>query len=506
MRAAQSPEPIVVPDTLQDPNWQVVSGLEDVRSFACAPILVDGELVGFINIDGDRPGALKPEIAHRLHILAQQAGIAIKNARLYEQTRQRAEELKRRVDSLTITQQVYKELGFSFDSKLLLELAFDAILRLTRAEAGYVALSEDGILKVARLYGKYTQSELTRLLKKQDGIIGVAIEERRVQVALPPTPVISAFAGAQAQMALPLYARDGGETDSFYGVMVVETARAEYFTEDRAQLAGLIAGQVAVALQNVRLVETVRERAAELETLYERVSKLEQLKSDMIRIAAHDLKNPLTVVINYMQLLMEGIELDTGNVYPRILQAGQRMLQIIQDFLSLDRIEMAAEQQTTEDFNLCDIVKKAVDEFRERAAQKSQQFEANLPETACIINGDPVQVYEAVTNFISNAVKYTPDGGHITVELAIVDDFARLEVRDTGYGIPEDKQSKLFQPFSRARTRETRDIEGTGLGLHLTKNIVERQGGTIIFHSEYKKGSTFGFQLPLREMATVEDT
>jgi signal transduction histidine kinase len=240
--------------------------------------------------------------------------------------------------------------------------------------------------------------------------------------------------------------------------------------------------------------------------LYERVSQLEQVKSDMIRIAAHDLKNPLGVVSAYLQMLIEPSPrpLNPHDVYPTVRRSTERMMQIIEDFLSLDRIEKAAERQTMEPFDLCQVVARAVDEFTSRAAMKSQQLDSSVPDDTCIVNGDAVQIYEAVTNFIGNAIKYTPENGVIAVSLEFDDQHARFEVRDNGYGVPEAQQEKLFQPFFRAKTGETARIEGTGLGLHLTKNIIERQGGSIIFHSVYGQGSTFGFQLPLYQPRAEE--
>jgi signal transduction histidine kinase len=103
-------------------------------------------------------------------------------------------------------------------------------------------------------------------------------------------------------------------------------------------------------------------------------------------------------------------------------------------------------------------------------------------------------------------VKYTPREGKITVTLKVEKDTAQLRIRDTGYGIPEDQQERLFSPFFRARTNETRFIEGTGLGLHLVKNIIVRHEGEMIFESVYGEGSTFGFDIPLTGKKLLEDT
>jgi signal transduction histidine kinase/PAS domain-containing protein len=496
--AAQTKEPIIVPDVAADPKWKDMLGY--VRSFAGAPILIDNQVAGFINIDSTTPGALKPELTSRLQILAQKAAIAIKNARIYEHMRQQAEELERHVASLTIIQQMYKDINILFTTEHVLEISLDATLRLSLADGVCIILKKEEGLEISRLYGSYPPNGLSTLVEEQSGIIGQVIASGQPVRLLPPTPVISALPGTLAQIGLPLFTHDADGEPVFVGIILLETHRPEQFTDDRLRILGLIADRASLALENVQLIETVEERAKELETLYGRLSQLEQLKSEMIRIAAHDLKNPLNVVLNYLELLTEmpeAIPKDPVEIYRPMLRSARRMNQIIKDFLSLDRIEKVAQEQTREVFDLNTLIAAAKDEFAARAAQKQQILEFALLPAECQVYADPVQLYEAVTNFISNAIKYTGNNGRITITLQRESEAARVEIRDNGYGIPLDKQDKLFQPFYRARTQETQEIEGTGLGLHLTKNIIERQGGELIFHSVYGEGSMFGFRMPL---------
>jgi signal transduction histidine kinase len=155
--------------------------------------------------------------------------------------------------------------------------------------------------------------------------------------------------------------------------------------------------------------------------------------------------------------------------------------------------------------NLREIVDKAYQDHQEFARIKGQNYTVHLPEASVIVAGDAPQLKEAVDNLVSNAIKYTPDEGQVVVRLIQGAGFASIEVEDHGYGIPEEMQEHLFQPFYRARTEETRDIDGTGLGLHLVKNIIERHNGDMIFRSVYGKGSTFGFRLPvLNEIPTSQ--
>jgi PAS domain S-box-containing protein len=240
----------------------------------------------------------------------------------------------------------------------------------------------------------------------------------------------------------------------------------------------------------------------ELSALYDKVSALEKLKTDMIRIAAHDLRNPLGITLSYVGMLKDQPDLtleERMDYLNRIERAALRMRQITTDILSLERIQGGP--QIAQEVDLRQVVERLVDDHRPLSVKKSQTLTVSLPPGPVKVRSDEAQLSEAAANLLSNAIKYTPAEGRIEICLQIEAGRAILEIKDTGFGIPEDRQATLFQPFSRVQTDETRMIDGTGLGLYLVKNIIERQGGKIRFQSIYQKGSTFGFDLPIVESA-----
>jgi signal transduction histidine kinase len=257
--------------------------------------------------------------------------------------------------------------------------------------------------------------------------------------------------------------------------------------------------RVAVALDNARLYDISQTHLGEVKALYHQVSELEQLKTHMIRVAAHDLRSPLGVVSGYIAILQEELG-DQSEQYQMYLKpidrAIQRMQQMSTDILSLERVH-SAQHKEWEPMTLRELVERALLDSRDQATLKQQAFAASIVDSEISMRGDPVQLYEAVTNLIGNAIKYTLVGGSVSVRLDTEDGQAVFEVKDTGIGVPADYQAKLFQPFFRVKTEETRQIDGTGLGLYLVKSIVERHGGTMIFSSVHGQGSTFGFKLPL---------
>jgi PAS domain S-box-containing protein len=246
----------------------------------------------------------------------------------------------------------------------------------------------------------------------------------------------------------------------------------------------------------------LKKRADELAQLYEQVSMLEQYKTDMIRMAAHDLRHPISVALGYAELLNDPEkplnstqEKYVSSIRSSILRANS----MLSDILSLERIEQQALQGIQTQINFHMMLGEIIAQYRDQARQKNQTLfvDVDPDEEPYDILGDAPQLTEAVSNLLVNALKYTPEEGEITIKLTHNGNQMIFEVRDTGPGIPKDRQEKLFRPFYRAKTNETSQFEGTGLGLHLVKNIIERHKGQVFFKSVHGEGSMFGFRIPL---------
>jgi signal transduction histidine kinase len=371
-------------------------------------------------------------------------------------------------------------------------------VRLSHADAGYIAISEDGRWTLAKSLGAYNEKIINAALNDGKGIVGRVIRDQQAEfvpdLASDPDYQII-IPNLQAKMVIPLLSRERG----VIGILNLDTAYPDHFTTQGFEFLKLLTTRIGVAVDNAYLYHKTEEQLLEMQRLYEQVRSLEQIKTDMIRIASHDLRNPLSTIRGYLELLRN--ELAAKNAeseldYVRSIQdSAQRMSNIISDILSLERIEEAALEK--QPFDLRELVRQTHGEHTPQANLKSIELALDIPDAPVQVLGDSVQIHEALANLISNAIKYTPEGGTIQVRLALNDRQAVVEVEDSGYGIPEEMQARLFQPFYRARSKETRHIEGTGLGLHLVKNIIERHSGKMIFHSVYHQGSTFGFELPL---------
>lgn len=256
--------------------------------------------------------------------------------------------------------------------------------------------------------------------------------------------------------------------------------------------------RASLLVRSIRYAIKQQQDKLHLLDLYHQLQELEQLKTDIIRIAAHDLRNPLMVIMNYSRFIEQEPNAPLSPTQQEylgyIIQNAQRMQNIITEILSLERVQMS----NREDFKALDLSELVQMVYTEmEPTRQPVQLSLSTTEEPIWVLGNLSFLREALENLIQNAIKYTPAGKQVQVVIDSRKDEAWFSVCDEGYGIPLEHQAKLFQPFYRVKSKETRSISGTGLGLYLVKNIIKRHGGEIVFESEYGKGSTFGFRLPL---------
>ncbi|MFZ4816537.1 MAG: ATP-binding protein, partial [Phototrophicaceae bacterium] len=424
---------------------------------------------------------------------------ALDRAKTLQQLRQNEADLRNRVTQLDLLRRVDAELTATLNITSVANLALDSAMRLSGAEVGIMALydADNDTLEVILSLGIMPNSPLLAAFVDRQGAVGRVLQSHQaaltVDVRLDPT-ITLAHDQIMADMVIPMQS-----SERLVGLLALQTRRAERFTQEVFEFIGLMTGRIAVSVDNARLYELQRLQLEQMRALYEQVSALEQIKTDMIRIASHDLRNPIGVVRGYAELIInENFQISKERLRNYILAIDKstgRMERITSDILSLQRFEENA--ITVEPVDLVMVARAAFHDQTDSAQNKQQSLLLDIPSVSTNVLGDLGQLHEAVANLISNAIKYTPTAGTIEVSLENDGDAAIFMVADNGYGIPDDMQARLFQPFYRAKTRETAQIEGTGLGLHLVKNIIERHKGRMIFRSRYNEGSVFGFQIPI---------
>lgn len=412
------------------------------------------------------------------------------------------EELSQHIEDLTLLRQIEGEISDNINIDYVLELTLDAAVRLGNATSGFIALYSDdneAQLIPAKMIGDYSVEKVQRVLNQSSTLLAQTIFDQKPRLVqnAPQTPgYVPLLPNTQDLILIPLVYQE-----RLLGLLNLESKIEGRFTRETFQFLRLLTGRIAAMLDNANLYRKTRHQLLEMQTLYNRVSKLEQLKTDMIRIASHDLRSPLTSMKGFLDMLQLDLEnklTDKNKQYFTYIEDGIRqMQQLVSGILSLERIEQMMEQRDSTVFDLVALVRDTFDKHQPMAHRKEQTLALMIQHQPLPVDGDNIQLREAVANLIHNAIKYTPEHGTITVSVEKMEDRAIYRVVDTGYGIAEAQQKNLFKPFFRAKSKETQHIEGTGLGLHLVKNIVERSGGKMLFKSEYGKGSLFGFELPL---------
>jgi PAS domain S-box-containing protein len=409
--------------------------------------------------------------------------------------------LKARLEQLNVLRQVDEEVNGSLKIENVLVAALDAAMRLSRAHAGYIAVLQGEEMRITYWLGKYPPQLTNGPVRYDDGVAGRVLVNQAPEFIRDVTtdPNYKAYIPrTESMMVLPLVSQE-----RLVGMITLETARAATFDDETFEFAQLLANRIAVAVDNARLYEYVTHQLNETQHLYQQVSHLQQMKTDMIRIATHDLKAPLNILMGYVEMLKLDSKLFDpmyAEYFTSMDKAGERMNRIIADILSFERIEQRASGDNFAIVNLSKLIRLAAEELEPYSQSKNQTVTLDVQnDPPVFVRGDDAQLFEAATNLISNAIKYTAETGQIVVGLQRdpVEKVVRFKVVDNGYGIPEDRQPRLFEPFYRAKAAGTEAIEGTGLGLHLVKNVIERHNGAMFFESIYGKGSTFGFNLPL---------
>ncbi len=233
-----------------------------------------------------------------------------------------------------------------------------------------------------------------------------------------------------------------------------------------------------------------------------REKEIDQMKSDFISLVSHELRTPLTSIIGFVSFILDGkagaINDRQRNSLARVQRQSKRLAALINDLLDISRIESGRIQMEQESISILEIVTQRIEEIRPQADEKSIRLALTAPESVPTILGDEARMGQVFTNLIGNAIKFTPDNGEVSVKIEVDGNLLHVEVIDTGPGIPAEERQKIFDKFYQLSDISTRQQGGSGLGLSITKSIVEAHGGKLwIDDGNQGKGSNFQFVLPL---------
>jgi two-component system phosphate regulon sensor histidine kinase PhoR len=347
---------------------------------------------------------------------------------------------------------------------------------------GARALPPDGLVALTELFRGQAGKAIRSVAGEWDGATPPEIRRAAEQITRQP--------GVRAHLIAPFGV--GGEP---LGIIVALRMRpGRPWTDAEVAAVESIAADLGRGLHHARLYEAENRLVSELRAV-------DQTKSDFLATVSHELRTPLTSITGYVEMLRD---LDAGPVTPAqdqmletVARNAARLRNLIEDVLTLSKIEAGAFKSVMRPVDLADVVTAAVAALRPAAAAKGLALDCDSPGQGLIVGGDAGQLDRLLMNLLSNAVKFTPEGGRIQVSAAAEGAVAALAVADSGIGIPERDQKELFTRFFRASNAVERAIPGTGLGLAIVRTIVDNHAGELTMASVEGTGTTVTARLPL---------
>jgi GAF domain-containing protein len=507
-RLADVREPIQLPDirttTIQS---QVRDALlrAGYRGLLAVPLLREGYLIGGLTVIRKLPGEFGPEIVELLTTFATQSALAIQNARLFREIQGKSREL----ETLSRNMEQLYRLSTAMQEPLSLKEQLGRVLetatRIGLLDRIYVwAVNPEGD-RLVNLAGAGFAADETKQFEGftiplvEAGAMYRSLREGRSLLFDDENPL------PRDLYLKPQYLLKGLRTNRFLVIPMI--ARGEpvgVFAGDNkpsgrpiprgtVELLRTFASHGAVAIANARLFQTIEEKSRELEVA-------SRHKSEFLANMSHELRTPLNAIIGFSEVLSQemfgAINAKQTEYLRDILESGQHLLSLINDILDLSKIEAGRMGLEPTDFHLPTAIENALILVRERASRREITLARAIDERLGMIRADERKVKQVLLNLLSNALKFTPEGGRVDVRADVHDALAEIAVTDTGIGIALEDQEAVFEEFRQVGTA-AKKVEGTGLGLALARRFIELHGGRMWVKSQVGSGSTFTFTLPL---------
>ncbi|WP_256794557.1 response regulator [Terrabacter sp. Ter38] len=492
-----------IEDVLADPDYRRIDfqRVGGYRTMMGAPMVVGDQVVGALNVWRTQVAPFDEAAEELLSTFAEQAALALRHVELFSALESRSAELARKVDQLEALAEVGEAISSTLVADEVLTTIVSHAVELSDTDGGSLMEFDEatGLFRVRTAYG--TSEDVIDALRAAEihidrTWVGRAARGRRVlqipDLDAAPEPLDPHLAvlhgsGWRSLVAIPLV-----RPDRVVGALVVRRKSTGSFSDETCELLAAFASQSAVALTNARLYQQLEQQSVAL-------AEASQHKSEFLASMSHELRTPLNAVIGFSEVLLERMFGDLNERQEDYLEdihsAGRHLLALLGDILDLSKIEAGHMELDRTTFPIDDILVQALSLVRERAALHGIRLTLEAADGLGLVTADELRLKQVLLNLLSNAVKFTPDGGSIVVRAWRDGEELDVTVTDTGIGIAPADQERIFDSFQQGE-RSASSSEGTGLGLTLSRRIVELHGGRLWLTSAPGEGSTFGISVP----------
>ncbi len=472
-----SGKPVVTTNAAEDPRFSGQASIvaQALRSIMATPLRARGSVIGVVFVDNKIiTGLFNEDDLAALDALVGQAAVALDNALLFSATDQ---ELASRIEELRQLRRIDLLLNETLDADKAMQYTLEWGCRLSGAASGHLGWLEvkEGQVHAAHHYG-LNGSE-------QPPVVLNSVYPEIAQVIASGSPLRVNTSDAQKAMILPII------TDQkVIGTLIVKRADGRDFTTEQQDVAERVLSRGAVAIENARL--------------YAAVQAADRAKSEFVGIVAHDLKTPMTSIAGYADLTLfqkDNLEERQIQFINNIRNTVKRMEMLVSDLSDISRIESGHFRMDEIRVPVPEIVQAVKDNTLPQINQRNHQFIEQIDVDLPALWVDYYRLLQVLTNLVSNAYKYTPDNGTITLSARPDDGRIAFSVTDTGIGLTEEAIAMLGTKFWRAEDDYTRSQPGTGLGFAITRALIEQMGSEIHIESQLGKGSTFTFSVAVTQ-------